>query len=77
MDVALDGLGAVSDRARPLATLSVGRRYRIRLACLLGAEYDFLLLDEPTNHLDLAGLEYLTARLRAHAGGVTTRRAWR
>jgi macrolide transport system ATP-binding/permease protein len=70
VDVALDGLGAVSDRARPLATLSVGQRYRIRLACLLGAEYDFLLLDEPTNHLDLAGLEYLTARLRAHGGGV-------
>ncbi|GEC07799.1 ABC transporter ATPase [Streptomyces spinoverrucosus] len=70
VDVALEGLGAVSDRARPLSTLSVGQRYRVRLACLLGAEYDFLLLDEPTNHLDLAGLEYLTARLRAHAGGV-------
>ncbi|MDX2909465.1 ABC-F family ATP-binding cassette domain-containing protein [Streptomyces griseiscabiei] len=70
VDVALVGLGAVGDRGRPLATLSVGQRYRIRLACLLGAEYDFLLLDEPTNHLDLAGLEYLTTRLRAHAGGV-------
>ncbi|GCB51726.1 ABC-F family ATP-binding cassette domain-containing protein [Streptomyces sp. NL15-2K] len=70
VDVALAGLGAVSDRARPLATLSVGQRYRIRLACLLGAECDFLLLDEPTNHLDLAGLQYLTARLRAHPGGV-------
>ncbi|MEV6379974.1 ABC-F family ATP-binding cassette domain-containing protein [Streptomyces sp. NPDC051773] len=70
VDVALAGLGAVGDRTRPLATLSVGQRHRIRLACLLGAEYDFLLLDEPTNHLDLAGLEYLTARLRAHAGGV-------
>ncbi|MFE7836087.1 ABC-F family ATP-binding cassette domain-containing protein [Streptomyces sp. NPDC057474] len=70
VDVALAGLGAVSDRARPLATLSVGQRHRIRLACLLGADYDFLLLDEPTNHLDLAGLEYLTARLRAHSGGV-------
>ncbi|MEU0202308.1 MULTISPECIES: ATP-binding cassette domain-containing protein [unclassified Streptomyces] len=70
VDAALDGLGAVSDRARPLATLSTGQRYRVRLACLLGTEYDFLLLDEPTNHLDLAGLEYLTARLRAHPGGV-------
>ncbi|MFI8836017.1 ABC-F family ATP-binding cassette domain-containing protein [Streptomyces afghaniensis] len=70
VDVALDGLGAVGDRARPLATLSVGQRYRIRLACLLGAEYDVLLLDEPTNHLDAGGLEYLTARLRAHTGGV-------
>ncbi|CAM5249044.1 ABC-F family ATP-binding cassette domain-containing protein [Streptomyces aurantiogriseus] len=70
VDVALAGLGAVSDRTRRLRTLSVGQRYRIRLACLLGAGCDFLLLDEPTNHLDLAGLEYLTARLRAHAGGV-------
>ncbi|MEE1759805.1 ABC-F family ATP-binding cassette domain-containing protein [Streptomyces sp. SP18BB07] len=70
VDVALGGLGAVDDRTRTLATLSVGQRHRIRLACLLGAEYDFLLLDEPTNHLDLAGLEYLTATLRAHAGGV-------
>ncbi|MFH8572870.1 ABC-F family ATP-binding cassette domain-containing protein [Streptomyces sp. NPDC017993] len=70
VDVALAGLGAVSDRSRPLATLSVGQRYRIRLACLLGGEFDFLLLDEPTNHLDLAGLEFLTARLRAHPGGV-------
>ncbi|MEU0724468.1 ABC-F family ATP-binding cassette domain-containing protein [Streptomyces sp. NPDC006140] len=70
VDAALDGLGAVSDRTRPLATLSTGQRYRVRLACLLGTEYDFLLLDEPTNHLDLAGLEYLTARLRAHPGGV-------
>ncbi|MGI5347949.1 ABC-F family ATP-binding cassette domain-containing protein [Streptomyces sp. CA-250714] len=70
VDVALAGLGAVSDRSRPLTTLSVGQRYRVRLACLLGGEYDFLLLDEPTNHLDLAGLEFLTARLRAHSGGV-------
>ncbi|MFT2015386.1 ATP-binding cassette domain-containing protein [Streptomyces sp. 796.1] len=68
--VALAGLGAVSDRDRPLHTLSVGQRYRVRLACLLGADDDFLLLDEPTNHLDLAGLDFLTARLRAHAGGV-------
>ncbi|MGW2385243.1 ABC-F family ATP-binding cassette domain-containing protein [Streptomyces sp. NPDC001658] len=70
VDVALAGLGAVGDRTRRLATLSVGQRYRIRLACLLGAEYDFLLLDEPTNHLDLEGLDHLTARLRAHPGGV-------
>ncbi|MFF5721829.1 ABC-F family ATP-binding cassette domain-containing protein [Streptomyces buecherae] len=69
VDVALAGLGAVSDRARPLDTLSVGQRYRVRLACLLGADDDFLLLDEPTNHLDLAGLHFLTERLRAHAGG--------
>ncbi|WP_460465596.1 ABC-F family ATP-binding cassette domain-containing protein [Arthrobacter pigmenti] len=70
IDLALERLSAVTDRARPLAQLSVGQRYRVRLACLLGAEVDFLLLDEPTNHLDAAGLEFLTSRLRDHAGGV-------
>ncbi|MCM6774627.1 ATP-binding cassette domain-containing protein [Nocardia sp. CDC159] len=70
VEVALAGLGASTDRERPLATLSVGQRYRVRLAVLLAAGDDFLLLDEPTNHLDQAGLEFLTDRLRAHAGGV-------
>ncbi|MBF6332036.1 ABC-F family ATP-binding cassette domain-containing protein [Nocardia transvalensis] len=70
VDVALEGLGAITDRERPLATLSVGQRYRVRLAVLLAAGDDFLLLDEPTNHLDRAALEFLTARLRAFPGGV-------
>ncbi|GAA2381190.1 ATP-binding cassette domain-containing protein [Nonomuraea africana] len=70
VDVSLAALDAVHDRARPLAELSVGQRYRIRLACLLGAGHDLLLLDEPTNHLDAAGLDHLTARLREHPGGV-------
>ncbi|GAA2698478.1 ATP-binding cassette domain-containing protein [Actinoplanes palleronii] len=70
VDLALTGLSAVTDRDRRLATLSVGQRYRVRLACLLGAAHDFLLLDEPTNHLDAAGLDFLTANLRSHPGGV-------
>ncbi|WP_431925471.1 ABC-F family ATP-binding cassette domain-containing protein [Nonomuraea jabiensis] len=70
VDLALAALGAVDDRSRLLGDLSVGQRYRIRLACLLGAGHDLLLLDEPTNHLDADGLEYLTAELRAHPGGV-------
>ncbi|TNC41820.1 ABC-F family ATP-binding cassette domain-containing protein [Mumia zhuanghuii] len=70
VDVALAALGATTDRERPLATLSVGQRYRVRLACLLGAGHDMLLLDEPTNHLDADGLAYLTERLRTHPGGV-------
>jgi macrolide transport system ATP-binding/permease protein len=70
LDQALDALGACTDRDRPLERLSVGQRYRVRLACLLGADVDFLLLDEPTNHLDAGGLRFLTARLLAHAGGV-------
>ena len=70
VDLALDHLGAVTDRSRPLAELSVGQRYRVRLACLLGAAHDFLLLDEPTNHLDAAGLDFLTRHLRERTGGV-------
>jgi macrolide transport system ATP-binding/permease protein len=70
VDVALAALGAVDDRSRRLATLSVGERYRVRLACLLGAGHDFLLLDEPTNHLDLDGLTFLTEQLRATTAGV-------
>ncbi|MFH8793720.1 ABC-F family ATP-binding cassette domain-containing protein [Streptomyces sp. NPDC017941] len=70
VDVALGALGACTDRDRPLSTLSVGRRYRVRLACLLGAHHDVLLLDEPTNHLDADGLDFLTRRLRAHEGGL-------
>ncbi len=67
--IALEALDAETDRERPLASLSVGQRYRVRLACLLGADHDFLLLDEPTNHLDRAGLEFLTEQLRTRAGG--------
>ncbi|MEO3742366.1 ATP-binding cassette domain-containing protein [Plantactinospora sp. B5E13] len=70
VDVALAGLDACPDRSRPLSTLSVGQRYRVRLACLLGAHHDLLLLDEPTNHLDADSLAFLTARLREHPGGV-------
>lgn len=68
--VALDALGAETDWSRRLSELSVGQRYRVRLACLIGGDTDFLLLDEPTNHLDRSGLEFLTAQVRARAGGV-------
>lgn len=68
--VALEALGAESDWSRPLSELSVGQRYRVRLACLIGGDADFLLLDEPTNHLDRAGLEFLTGQLKVRAGAV-------
>ncbi len=70
VDICLSALHACSDREHPLATLSVGQRYRVRLACLLGAAHDILLLDEPTNHLDRDGLAFLTDRLRARSGGL-------
>ncbi|MGI5119689.1 ABC-F family ATP-binding cassette domain-containing protein [Marinactinospora thermotolerans] len=70
VDVALEGLGACTDRDRELAPLSVGERYRVRLACLLGANHDILLLDEPTNHLDAGAQAFLASRLRSHSGGL-------
>ncbi|WP_020380310.1 ABC-F family ATP-binding cassette domain-containing protein [Nocardiopsis potens] len=70
VDVALEGLGACTDRDRALAALSVGERYRVRLACVLGAAHDVLLLDEPTNHLDAGAQAFLAERLRAHPGGL-------
>ena len=70
VQIALEALDAETDMTRLLADLSLGLRYRVRLACLLGSEDDFLLLDEPTNHLDRSGLEFLTAQLRARSGGV-------
>jgi macrolide transport system ATP-binding/permease protein len=68
--IALEALDAETDLERSLDTLSVGQRYRVRLACLLGADDDFLLLDEPTNHLDRSGLDFLSAQLRTRSGGV-------
>lgn len=70
VDVALAGLRACSDRSRRLDTLSVGQRYRVRLAVTLGGSPDLLLVDEPTNHLDAGALDFLTGRLRDHPGGV-------
>ncbi|MGO1592139.1 MAG: ABC-F family ATP-binding cassette domain-containing protein [Ancrocorticia sp.] len=67
--IALEALDAETDMAKPLGHLSVGQRYRVRLACLLGADDDFLLLDEPTNHLDRSGLEFLTSQLSSRDGG--------
>ena len=70
VDVALLELGAVTERDRLLVTMSVGERYRVRLACLLGAGHDFLLLDEPTNHLDAHGLDFLTTALQQSPAGI-------
>jgi macrolide transport system ATP-binding/permease protein len=70
IDEALTRFGAPRDPARRLDELSVGERYRVRLACRIAERADILLLDEPTNHLDVVGIEYLTAQLRSWPGVV-------
>ena len=70
VDEALTRFGAPRDPQRRLDELSVGERYRVRLACRIAERADILLLDEPTNHLDVVGIEYLTAQLRAWPGVV-------
>ncbi|ANC30775.1 putative ABC transporter ATP-binding protein [Isoptericola dokdonensis DS-3] len=70
VDVALTRLGAVRDHDRRLDTLSVGQRYRVRLACRLAERADLLLLDEPTNHLDDSGVAYLTESIQSWRGAV-------
>ena len=70
VQLALEALDAETNGAVLLSELSVGQRYRVRLACLLGSTHDFLLLDEPTNHLDQSGLAFLTESLRNRDGGV-------
>ncbi|WP_245534491.1 ATP-binding cassette domain-containing protein [Xylanimonas cellulosilytica] len=70
VDEALTRLGAPRDLDRTLETLSIGQRYRVRLACRLAERSDFLLLDEPTNHLDDEAIGFLTDELLAWRGGV-------
>src|SRR5699024_3536356 len=68
LQAAPEGVGALTDRDRPLATMPVGQRYRVRLAGVLAARDELLLLDEPTNHLDARGLAHLTRALQEHPG---------
>lgn len=70
VDEALTRLGAIREYSRPMAQLSVGERYRVRLACTLAERRDILLLDEPTNHLDEQAIGYLTQVMKTWHGAV-------
>lgn len=57
---------------KPIGTLSLGERTRVKLVEMLMKEYDVLILDEPTNHLDLPSREQLEKTLNDFAGTIIT-----
>ena len=59
LEAALGAFDAHFHPERTLASLSVGRRYRLRLGCALADPAGTVLLDEPSNHLDDSSLDRL------------------
>ncbi|WP_144548071.1 ribosomal protection-like ABC-F family protein [Bacillus sp. X1(2014)] len=57
---------------KPIKTLSLGERTRVKLVDMLMKEYDVLILDEPTNHLDLPSREQLENTLADFTGTIIT-----
>jgi macrolide transport system ATP-binding/permease protein len=57
---------------KPIGTLSLGERTRVKLVDMLMKEYDVLILDEPTNHLDLPSREQLEKTLSDFSGTIVT-----
>lgn len=57
---------------KPIGTLSLGERTRVKLVDMLMKDYDVLILDEPTNHLDLPSREQLEKTLNEFAGTIIT-----
>ncbi|WP_226680829.1 ribosomal protection-like ABC-F family protein [Sutcliffiella horikoshii] len=53
---------------KPLDTLSLGEKTRVKLVHMIMQEYDVLILDEPTNHLDLPSREQMEATLSTFNG---------
>lgn len=55
---------------RPVGSLSLGERTRIKLAKCIMAQCEVLILDEPTNHLDLISREQLERTLLDYNGTI-------
>ncbi len=53
---------------KPMRTLSLGEKTRVKLVHIIMREYDVLILDEPTNHLDLPSREQMEATLSTFTG---------
>lgn len=69
---ALETVGAVHLRARPVTTLSGGERQLVTVARALAQEPRILLLDEPTSHLDLGNQKRVLQLMRTLAAQGTT-----
>src|SRR5699024_1621481 len=70
LEVGLAEGGASTERTRPLVTLSVGPRYRARLAGVVAGGGGRLPAGRATHRVDARGLDYLTAMLRARPGAL-------
>jgi macrolide transport system ATP-binding/permease protein len=55
---------------KPLNTLTLGEKTRVKLVHMIIQEYVVLILDEPTNHLDLPSREQMEATLSTFTGTV-------
>ncbi|QUG43342.1 ABC-F type ribosomal protection protein [Psychrobacillus sp. INOP01] len=56
--------------SRPISTMSMGERVKLKLMDFMLDQKDVLLLDEPTNHLDLPSREQLEKTLSTYPGTI-------
>lgn len=56
--------------SRPIRTMSMGERVKLKLMEFILDQKDLLLLDEPTNHLDLPSREQLEKTLSTYPGTI-------
>jgi len=55
---------------RPISTMSMGERVKLKLMEFMLDQKDVLMLDEPTNHLDLPSREQLEETLSSYPGTI-------